>query len=344
MGKWTIENKLKDNVKNYLEVILKNVEKILLIISHNDDDHNNLLNYLIQYSSYPVLNIISSKPDNKNGKPSYIMIENLINEIIESNKVNYKHNKNFCCIPHNISCNLNGEIFKYPSIKKEFLMPIFITGDARSSGYNIVIDSERMILRDNITIYKLDKENIDIPLYIYSASKINYKEFNVKEDIIEDLIKLYSHYITENNLKEFKTEFRDLPNKVVIKKNIIYNNFNKKLDYMEYLVIKLKRCNLINKVNDGTNKIKEQYKKIEQSNKMLKYNNNINNFIQFSLMMKQTNENIKEFLYGIFENDKETKKVIDETINNCNEIGYGSSNNYSVIDNMINQNKKRKIG
>ena len=77
---------------------------------------------------------------------------------------------------------------------------------------------------------------------------------------------------------------------------------------------------------------------------MLKCNNNIENFIKFSLVMKQTNENIKEFLYGIFENDKETKKVIDETINNCNEIGYGSSNNYSVIDNMINQNKKRKIG
>ena len=72
-------------------------------------------------------------------------------------------------------------------------MSIFITCDASSNVYNIVIDSEIMILRDNITIYK----NIDIPLYIYSTSKINYNTFNVKEDITVYLIKLYSHYLTE---------------------------------------------------------------------------------------------------------------------------------------------------
>jgi len=54
-----------------------------------------------------------------------------------------------------------------------------------------------MILRDNITIYELVNKNIDIPLYIHSASKINYNELNDKEDITEDLIKLYSHYLTE---------------------------------------------------------------------------------------------------------------------------------------------------
>jgi len=58
-------------------------------------------------------------------------------------------------------------------------MSIFITCDANSNGYNIIIDSEIMILRDNITIYK----NIDISLYIYSTSKINYNSFNIKEDI-----------------------------------------------------------------------------------------------------------------------------------------------------------------
>jgi len=83
------------------------------------------------------------------------MIENLNNKIIGSNKENYKHSKNICCIPHNISCNLNCKIFKYSSIKKRFIIPIFIICDASSNGYNIVIDSERMILRDNITIYEL---------------------------------------------------------------------------------------------------------------------------------------------------------------------------------------------
>jgi len=61
---------------------------------------------------------MSLNPKNENGKSSYIMIENLINEIIGSNKVNYKHSEKFCCILHNISCNLNCKIFKYLSIKK----------------------------------------------------------------------------------------------------------------------------------------------------------------------------------------------------------------------------------
>jgi len=55
---------------------------------------------------------------------------------------------------------------------------------------------------------------------------------------------------------------------------------------------------------------------------MLKCNNNIENFIKFSLVMKQTNENIKEFLQCFFKNDNLMKKVIDEIIKHCNEIGY----------------------
>ena len=202
---------------------------------------------------------MSSNPKNENGKSSYIIIKNLINKIIGSNKVNYKHSKNLCFILHNISCNLNCKIFKYSSIKKIFFNAIFITCNVSSNGYNIVIDSERMILRDNIIIYELVDKNIDIPLYIYSTSKINYDKLNVKEDIIKDLIKLYSQYLTEKNLKEFKTEFSNLPNKYKIDKNISYEDFDEKIEYIKFLIIKLKRCNLLNKVNDDT------YKKIEQS-------------------------------------------------------------------------------
>jgi len=46
MGKWTTGKYLKYNFKQYLEEILKN-EEILLIISHDDNDHINLLNYLV---------------------------------------------------------------------------------------------------------------------------------------------------------------------------------------------------------------------------------------------------------------------------------------------------------
>ena len=46
MGKWTTGKDLKYNFKQYLEEILKN-EEILLIISHDDNDHINLLNYLV---------------------------------------------------------------------------------------------------------------------------------------------------------------------------------------------------------------------------------------------------------------------------------------------------------
>jgi len=300
--------------------------------------------YSIQYSSYPVLNIISSNPDNKNGKPSYIMIENLINEIIKNNKENYKHSENFCCIPHNISCNFNCEIFKYPFIKKEFLMPIFITGDASSDGYNIVIDSEKMILRDNIKIFKLNKKNVNIPLYIYSRSKINYNKLNFKKDITEGLIKLYSHYLTEKNLKEFKTIFERLPNKYEINRDIIYEDFDDEIKKVKSLIIKLERCNLLNKVNNDNNKENEQNEKIKQCNEMLKCNDDIENFIKFSLEMKQTNENIKEFLYCIFKNDDQKKNHINETINKNKENDNIRSNDYNKIKNKVNQNKKRKIG
>ena len=74
---------------------------------------------------------------------------------------------------------------------------------------------------------------------------------------------MYSHYLTEKNLKEFKTEFSNLPNKYKIDKNINYEDFNEKIEYIKFLIIKLKRCNLLNKVNDGT------HKKIGQSNKVI---------------------------------------------------------------------------
>ena len=86
-------------------------------------------------------------------------------------------------------------------------------------------------------------------------------------------------------------------------------------------------------------------KKLDNPIRLFKFNNNIENFINFSLVMKQKNENIKEFLYLIFlKMIKKQKKVIDETINHCNEIVYVSSSDYNVMYNMVTQNKKRKIG
>jgi len=236
---------------------------------------------------------------------------------------------------------LNGEIFKYSSIKKEYIMPIFITYDSSSDGYNIVIDSERMILRDNIKIFKQRDKIIDIPLYVYSASKIDYNKLNIEVDITKNLIKLYSHYLTEKNLKELKTEFEELPNRYIIDSDIIYEDFDDEIKIVKSLIIKLERCNLLNKVNDGTNKENEQNEKINQCNEMLKCKNDIVNFIKFSLMMKQKYEYIKEFLYCISKDDSIKKKKIDESINYCNGIGY--LNSYREMDDMVSQNKKQKI-
>ena len=44
--RWTFGNNLRSNVKKYLKEIFKNVKEILLIISHNDEDHYNLLKCL----------------------------------------------------------------------------------------------------------------------------------------------------------------------------------------------------------------------------------------------------------------------------------------------------------
>ena len=102
---------------------------------------------------------------------------------------------------------------------------------------------------------------------------------------------MYSHYLTEKNLKEFKTKFESLPNKYEINIDIIYEDFDDEIEKVKSLIIKLEICNLLNKVNDGNNK------KSEQCNEMLKCNNDIDNFIKFSLVMQQTNKNIKESLY-----------------------------------------------
>ena len=119
---------------------------------------------------------------------------------------------------------------------------------------------------------------------------------------------MYSHYLTEKNLKEFKTKFESLPNKYEINRDIIYEDFDDEIEKVKSLIIKLERCNLLNKVNDGNNK------KSEQCNEMLKCNKDIDNFIEFSLVMQQTNKNIKEFLYCIFKNNDQKKKYINKTI------------------------------
>jgi len=97
------------------------------------------------------------------------MVEYLINKIIEKKEkkkdIYSMYNKNYYCIPHNISCNLNSEILKYSSIKKGIIMPIFVTYDTFSIGFRVIFDSESVILRDDINIFV--KGNICISLYIY---------------------------------------------------------------------------------------------------------------------------------------------------------------------------------
>jgi len=51
---------------------------------------------------------------------------------------------------------------------------------------------------------------------------------------------------------------------------------------------------------------------------MLKCNNNIENFIKFSDKWKYK----RIFTVFFFKNENLTKKVIDEIIKHCNEIGY----------------------
>ena len=71
--RWTFRNNLRSNVKKYLKEILKNVKEILLIISHNDEDHYNLLKCLTVFfieckKNYVVIknNCIETLKDPKN--------------------------------------------------------------------------------------------------------------------------------------------------------------------------------------------------------------------------------------------------------------------------------------
>jgi hypothetical protein len=259
--------------------------------------------YSILYSKYPTLNIISSNPINMNGKPSLAMIESLFNKIIEKNKENGIYNKNYYCIPHYISCNLNSEIFNYPSIKKGIIMPIFITYDTFSNGYKVVIDSKRLILRDDINIYVGLK--IDIPLYIYSISEINFCDEIFTNDenlkITNELIEFYIHYLANKNMKEFETIYNVLLDECVIKKDISLDDLIKKNEEIKIYQTQLEKCKRIEKINDDIYKEKFLCK-------ILKFND-IENFLKLSTLMKQLKDNVKLYLYDIFKNDEEKSKI-----------------------------------
>jgi len=94
------------------------------------------------------------------------MIKNLVDCIEEKgNKTKENNYKKFYCVPHYLSCNLNSDLFEYISCKRGFVTPIFVNCDSISNGYRIIINSNSLILKDDIKIEQCSKT--DIPLYAF---------------------------------------------------------------------------------------------------------------------------------------------------------------------------------
>jgi len=143
----------------------------------------------------------------------------------------------------------------------------------------------------SLNIYYVEQANFTIIIrnrkaIIYDCGTWAEDKWKIKKKFVDE-VKKYLNKIF-NNIDEVLLII-SLPNKYVIDRDIVYDdNFKVNIEYIESLVVKLRRCNLSNIVNDGTNKKgeqfkeSEQYKKIEQSNKILKCNNNIEKFKNYS--------------------------------------------------------------
>jgi len=110
-----ISNDYEGNEQRALEDIFSDV--ICHLSPHHGSDTNNSNIWsecVVSLSEFPSINIISSNPKYKNGKPSFKMIKKFINSYEEKlkNENENEYYKYFYCIPHYISCNLNTKIFK----------------------------------------------------------------------------------------------------------------------------------------------------------------------------------------------------------------------------------------
>jgi len=312
----------KEKIKEELKEIVKDIfiDVICYISPHHGADTGNSGiwdEYVISQSKYQALCIMSSNPNVIKGKPTLEKVKKLMENINEKNKE--KNIKKYYCIPHFISCNLNDNRIKYISVNGKSITPIFVTNDSRNNGYRVIVNSDGLILKDDI-IYKQKINTFHgIPLYEYNINKDFTRE--------QELNMAYAFYLAYYYKIENDKKYDELRSEISIKKD-------KKLDVSS--VINSKR--MINDYYEAlelyinlNNGIDDIIKNTKSYAKILKDKDRVDEFkILFSKIKKYGN--MDEFLKPEF---------IDSLINK-QEIKKEYSNEYPEIIKDNYPNKKRR--
>jgi len=294
----------KNTLNNIIQQYYENKERVDAIkdifgdvICHLIPHHGSISNksyisakYVIKYSKYPSLNIISSNPSYNNGKPSFEMIKKFF-RYIKNNPLNEKkYYNNFYCVPHYIACNFRSKIFKYTSVIGEFVVPLFVTYDSLSDGYKVSCNSKGLIFKDNININKNDE--IKIPLYAINISKTYISEKN--------LFKVYAYYLALKKLEKHNSIYRNLNDINIENNKINLNNINNvKIEIKNHIII-LEKYLQIKKINRKICNLRSsiQYLKLNERN--------LERFKNLTFNLKHSPDDVNKFLHcnGIINNSR----------------------------------------
>jgi len=288
-SKNTLDNIIEQYYVNEKNVVaIKDIfEDVIchLLPHHGSFSHKSYIwaKYVIMYSKYPSINLISSDPSYNDGKPSFEMIEELFHYIKDNPLNEKKYYDNYYCVPHYIGCSLNSEIFKYTSVGGEFVMPIFVTYDSLSDGYRVRCNSEGLILEDNILIN--GKKEITIPLYVLNISKTFFSEKN--------LLKVYAYYLALKKLVEHNSLYRGLNNINIVNNRIDLDNINNIQTRIKKHFITLEKHLKIKKINEEICNLRRN------SVQYLKLNlRNVYRFKNLTLNLKHSLNDVNNFLHS----------------------------------------------
>jgi len=277
------------------------------VICHVNPHHGAITNksyiwaeYVISFSLYPSINIISSNPELKDGKPSLKLIEKYVSYIERKPLSKKKYYDNYYCVSHNIGCNYNSTKYNYLSYSEGYVMPVFVTYDSYSEGYRIIVNLNGITLTDDIEITKFKKR--DTPLYVLDTKKTFEPE--------RELNILYIYYLVLMYIKECDYNYNKLIDLNINKNEINIDNIKKIMAEISKYFTSLESSLRMKKINDDI------YNIAKNSIQFLKLDDYLKRFLKLTVDLKHPLEAPKDFLNYIFEKDNEWKSKIGKYFKN----------------------------
>jgi len=332
----TLNNIIKLDSNKEKEETIKNVfeDVIFFCIPHHGSLSEGSYKWsekILKYSRFPTIFLISSEPQGKDKIPKIDMIKKLIYDMANKlNKIKNENYKHYYCIPHEIKCYL-GPYKESIDVKaiysnfhflsfKEYMIPLFITTNTVSYGYNITTNSNSLVLKDNV-INPYNKE-ILIPLYEYNI----YKDFTSFQQKIE----AYTYYLANDTLQYYESLKSEVNDSTFLDKD--------KYDYDDDVEIidKLNIYNKIIKINkDICDETKDKFNNYKQDKDSIRF------FILMTLCLLKSIENVKQFIFVNYENDIANEESIEEIINDLKHEDYEEI--FNIYKNDYNNENSMEI-